>query len=783
MLTVYLIIVVVLFFLAISDLIVGVSNDAVNFLNSAVGSRAAQFKVILAAAALGILVGSTFSSGMMEVARSGIFHPGQFYFSEIILLFLAVMVTDIILLDTFNSFGMPTSTTVSIVFELLGAATAFTIIKVYTDPNALEISEYINSAKALAIIAGILFSVVVAFVAGVIFQYLSRLLFSFDYERTFKLFGSIWGAIAICGLTYFILIKGVDGTSFMTEEVQEQITANTFQILGISFLVWTVLLAGLSFLTKFDTLKFIVLIGTFALAMAFAGNDLVNFIGVPLAGYNAYELYAASGVSADQFLMTGLAGKVATPTYLLILAGLIMVVTLWTSTKAKTVIKTSLDLGRQRGGSERFNSFAASRSLVRNFSRMAIFVNELLPERVTNGVTRRFDQTPFLEKQKHLGKEAPAFDMIRAASTLVVASSLIAFGTAFKLPLSTTYVTFMVFMGTSLADGAWGRESAVYRVSGVLSVVGGWFFTAFSAFTGAFVLAGVFYFGGNVAIVIVILIAAYVVYRTHKFHGTRVNEEIELEKSIIEGPVTKAALLEVSSSSLDEILRSFIKIIEDTLEALEAEDLAKLNKIQQKFRKLNNRTRRVKDSVNEILDRVGDEDIETAQFYVLAADYLNEMALHVGNIVGSSLSHVDNSHKPLLPVQVKELKFINQELKQRIIATIDVFKSFDRRKPEMSLVVLRPFGRELRNIRKNQIKRIKNREIGTRNSQLFLNHLGEFRNLALFTIRLVRVYDDLVLGSDEDIGTEEMELAEELIETGEDLENEAESPNETKDQN
>lgn len=766
--SVYLIIVVVLFFLAISDLIVGVANDAVNFLNSAVGSKAARFKVVLAVAALGVLVGSTFSSGMMEVARNGIFHPEHFYFSEIILLFLAVMVTDIILLDTFNSFGMPTSTTVSIVFELLGAATAFTVIKVYTVSNALEISDYINSGKALAIIAGILLSVVVAFTAGVIFQYLTRLLFSFDYEKTFRYLGSLWGGFAITAITYFMLIKGAKGASFMTDAMRSAVAANTFKILIGSFVFWTILLSIISLLFRFNILKFIVLIGTFSLAMAFAGNDLVNFIGVPLAGYNAYELYLAGGIPGDQLLMTGLAGKVPTPTYLLLFAGIVMVLTLWKSSKARSVIKTSLDLGRQRGGYERFNSYAASRSLVRNFSRMAIFVNELLPQSMTDGVNRRFDQKPFIEKQKHLGNDAPSFDMIRAATTLVVASSLIAFGTAFKLPLSTTYVTFMVFMGASLADGAWGRESAVYRVSGVLSVVGGWFFTAFSAFTAAFVLAGVFYFGGNVAIVAVLIVAGIVVYRTHKFHGSRMNEESEFEKSIIDGPVTKAAMLDVSSRGLDEILNGFIDIIENTIDALDAEDLPRLNKINLKFRKLNNRTRRVKDSVNDILDRVGDDELEVAQFYVLAADYLNEMALHVSNIVGSSLSHVDNCHKPLLAVQIEELKYLNGELKARIIATVDVFKSFDRTRPEMALIALRPFGRELRNVRKNQIKRIKNHEIGTRNSQLFLNILGEFRNLALFTIRLLKVYEDLVLDADTEIGAEEMEVAEELIETGED---------------
>jgi len=340
--TFYLIVVIVLFFLAISDLIVGVSNDAVNFLNSAVGSKSASFKLILAVAALGVLIGCTFSTGMMEVARKGIFHPEYFYFSEIILLFLAVMITDVILLDAFNSFGMPTSTTVSIVFELLGAATAFTLIKVYVDSDAGDVGQYINSGKALVIIAGILLSVVVAFTVGVIAQYLTRLLFSFDYKKSFKYFGGIWGGFAIASITYFMLVKGAKGVSFMSAEMKAAVEENTWVIIGISFVVWTIILSGFSLFTRLNILKFIVLIGTFSLAMAFAGNDLVNFIGVPLAGYNSYELYMASGTGADEFLMSGLAGQVPTPTFLLLLAGIVMVITLWTSSKARSVIKTSL---------------------------------------------------------------------------------------------------------------------------------------------------------------------------------------------------------------------------------------------------------------------------------------------------------------------------------------------------------------------------------------------------------------------------------------------------------
>lgn len=336
----YLVILGVLFLLAISDLIVGVSNDAVNFLNSAVGSKATGFKTILAVAALGIIVGCTFSSGMMEVARKGIFHPENFFFSELILVFLAVMVTDVILLDAFNTYGMPTSTTVSIVFELLGAAVAISLIKIYTSTDGLDLGAYINSGKALAIIAGILLSVVIAFSAGVLIQYLTRLLFSFDYTHRLKYFGSIWGGLAIASITYFLLIKGAKGASWMSDETLDWIVSNTWAILSISFVAWTAILQLLTMFTKVDILKLIVLIGTFALSMAFAGNDLVNFIGVPLAGYNAWEIWVASGgVSPDALLMDGLAGKVPTPTFLLLLAGAIMTITLWFSKKPDLLLR------------------------------------------------------------------------------------------------------------------------------------------------------------------------------------------------------------------------------------------------------------------------------------------------------------------------------------------------------------------------------------------------------------------------------------------------------------
>ncbi len=754
----YLAMVGILFVLAISDLVVGVSNDAVNFLNSAVGSKSARFNTILAVAALGIIVGCTFSSGMMEVARKGIFNPAYFHFSEIMLVFLAVMVTDVILLDTFNTYGMPTSTTVSLIFELLGASVAVATIKIYSDPNALGLGDYINSDKALAIISGILVSVIIAFTAGVLIQYLTRLLFSFEYSKRIRYFGALWGGLAISGITYFILVKGAKGTSFITEEMLNWIDQNTFTLIAGSFLGWAIILQLLIWLTRIDILKLIVLVGTFALSMAFASNDLVNFIGVPLAGYNSYEIFMQNpGADPGNFPMSGLAGKVPTPTLLLLLSGLIMTITLWTSKKARSVLKTSLDLGRQYEGMERFDSYAVSRTLVRNFGKMAETVNQSLPARFKTWVEKQFDERPFTAKQAQLGSEAPAFDLVRAAVTLVVSSSLIAMGTSLKLPLSTTYVTFMVFMGASLADGAWGRESAVYRISGVLSVIGGWFFTAFSAFTISFLIAGTFFLGGTLAIGLILLLAIYLMYRTHRYHGQRVEEENAFEKAVVEGVLSKEQVLEMCHRDLQTVLGGLSEALEEAIKGLAKEDLPRLTDVHKKLKSLQKHSVHLKFNASKALDKIEDNEIETGHLYILVVDYLWEMANHTGNIVKPSLSHIDNHHKPLQVVQIRELKAITDLLNQYFRSVTELFKTLDEKKAQDLMNELSPVVKMIRVVRKKQIKRIKNHEIGTRNSILYLNYLGELRNLALFSHRLVKVCFDLMINPErEDEGVPEI---------------------------
>ena len=763
MATFFLILVVILFILAISDLVVGVSNDAVNFLNAAVGSRAASFKAIMLVAALGVLVGATFSSGMMEVARKGIFHPEYFYFSEIMILFLAVMVTDVILLDTFNSYGMPTSTTVSIVFELLGAAVAISTVKIFTNTDALQLYEYINLEKAVAIIVGILMSVVIAFTSGALVMYLSRLLFSFDYKKRMRQFGFLWGGLGIMAITYFILIKGAKGASWLSADAIAMVREQTELLLLISFIGWSIILFLLDRLFKVDILQVLVLIGTFALAMAFAGNDLVNFIGVPLAGFNSYELFMeGGGTGADQFLMDGLAGKVPTPTLLLLLAGVIMVITLYTSKKAKNVIKTSLDLGRQDEGAERFSSFLLSRSLVRNSTNVAKALGSILPASFKNSINNQFDQTPFTRKQVHRGKEAPVFDKVRASVTLVVASILIAIGTNLKLPLSTTYVTFMVFMGASLADGAWGRDSAVYRVSGVLSVIGGWFFTAFSAFMVAFILALIFHYGGMIAIVVILIGAGIAIFRTHRSQNKKLDEQIALERAMDDGVMTKAEALALCANQVKAFLKPYGDLTAKSIHALGEENLSDLSKIYKSFKPIHARIDKLKMNSSIALDRVPDNELESGHLYILVVDYLEEMAKEVKNILKNNLDHVDNNHKPLLPEQIAELKTIQKMTQDRFDIIIKAFKNLDNDSASEILNTFSEFARKSRDSRKDQIKRIKNHAVGTRNSVLYLAHLSEFRNLVIFGNRMVKVLDDLILNPIDDGEFEPEKIKQEL---------------------
>ncbi len=560
----YLIVVVVLFVLAISDLIVGVSNDAVNFLNSAVGARVASFKVIMLVASIGIIFGTTFSSGMMEVARKGIFHPEYFVMTELLIIFLAVMLTDVMLLDLFSTFGMPTSTTVSIVFELLGAAVAISMAKIIGLGHSMsEIVNYINTAKALGIISGILLSIVVAFTAGAIVQTVARFIFTFDYESRIKRYGSLFAGMAFSTITYFILIKGAKGASWMTPEMVSWIKTNTWLILVGGFAAWAILLQIFYMLFKLNILKLVVLVGTAALAMAFAANDLVNFIGVPLAGFHAYNIARANPIDPLNTTMESMAGKVGTATWMLLIAGLVMVVTLWISKKARSVIETSVNLSRQQEGSERFQVVPITRPIVRFGVVVGEFFNKWLPAPIVSTLSKRFDAT-VVKKKYSSKKDRPEFDIIRASTILIVASALISLGTSLKLPLSTTYVTFMVAMGASLADRAWGRESAVYRISGVITVIGGWFLTAFVAFSISFIFAWLIKLFGIWAIIALCLIAVYFIINTHKLHQKRLLEETE-EETIPESLSLDDKVTQECSLFFNKVNVVFTAIVEGVL--------------------------------------------------------------------------------------------------------------------------------------------------------------------------------------------------------------------------
>ncbi|MBR8534663.1 inorganic phosphate transporter [Carboxylicivirga sediminis] len=741
---IYLILVIVLFALAISDLIVGVSNDAVNFLNSAIGAKAAPYKYIMIVAALGILFGATFSSGMMEVARKGIFNPQYFVFSEIMVIFLAVMITDVILLDVFNTFGMPTSTTVSIVFEILGAAVAVAIIKVANNPD-MNLSEYINTAKALGIISGILLSVVISFSVGALVQYVTRLIFSFDYDKRLNYFGAIWGGIAITAITYFILIKGAKGASFMDSATKDWIKSNGLTIIAISMVGWTFLLQILKLVFKVDILKIIVLTGTFALAMAFAGNDLVNFIGVPLAGFESFKIFAASGDVNTS--MEALAGKVSTPTYMLIIAGIVMVITLWTSKKAKAVVKTSLDLSRQQEGDERFGSSYFARSLVRASINASNAVNAVIPAAISRGISKQFDSTNYEERRKKLGKDAPAFDMLRASVNLVVASILISIATNMKLPLSTTYVTFMVAMGSSLADRAWGRESAVYRITGVLSVIGGWFFTALSAFTVAFVMALLISTIGIWFVAVLVAIAIYVMFRTHIVHKKNTETEVEIDEFEIEevnGEIHVDKVLEKCRYSVTDILKKISQLYAQAIHDFEAEDRRSLKEINKEVKTINKKAKKLKSNVYPTVKKLQEQSVDSSLYYIQVVDYLREVAHCLSYITEPAYDHLDNNHKVYSPEQFEELNSVRSDVQDFMAKSIKIITQGDYGQLEELIEEQQSIFAKMRDNRKKQLKRIKNEKAGTKVSLLYLNALHETQNLMLHLVNLVKAQRDFV---------------------------------------
>ncbi|MFO7668939.1 MAG: inorganic phosphate transporter [Bacteroidales bacterium] len=727
----YILIVGVLFLLAISDLIVGVSNDAVNFLNSAIGSKAAPFKIILAIAAAGVLVGAVFSNGMMEVARKGIFNPEFFAFKEIMIIFLAVMITDILLLDFFNTIGLPTSTTVSIVFEILGAAVAVAIFIVSRSADALhKVSDYINVERSVMIIVGIFISVVISFSVGMIIQRIVRIAFSFNAKKTHKYWTGLWGGFAITTILYFLLIKGAEGSTLITGDMLAFIKEHTTRILIISFVGWTLIFQLLTLFTRVNVLKIIVLAGTFALAMAFAGNDLVNFIGVPLAGYESFKAFMASGSSEPgSFMMTALQAPVNTPLYFLIAAGIIMVLTLRFSKKARSVTATTIDLSRQSEGTERFASSSLARFLVRRAVETSNLTIRISPPAITRFVESRFEAG--IEPNK---KDKVAFDLVRASVNLVVASILIALGTSLKLPLSTTYVTFMVAMGTSLADGAWGRESAVYRITGVLTVIGGWFFTAFVAFMASFLMASLIFFGKLPVILILLALSIFILLRTHAFHKKRFEKQERIESQIITDPQ------EILNSCNEDVKSSIIKvskILYLTYVNFFKEKHKELKNLKKEARQLNKEIRKIKESIPETLRKFEESELESGHFYVQVASYLKEMSNSLVHIIEPAFEHLNNNH-PVDKEQSEPLKQFNQKSSEFFNFAINILKNKNFESIDELVIRRDELISMVNGILLNRIKILKKTQKGVKMSVTYMEMLNENKNLLLNVVHLVK---------------------------------------------
>ena len=748
---IYLIMIIALGLLAIGDLVVGVSNDAVNFLNSALGSKAISVRNIMILASLGVAVGAVFSSGMMEVARKGIFNPDMFFFSEIMIIFMAVMITDILLLDFFNTLGMPTSTTVSIVFELLGAAVAVSLIKIFAGGGEFgDLVEYINVAKATQIIFGIVLSVFIAFSVGAIVQYVSRLLLSYNYEQKATWVGSLFGGVALTSITYFILMKGIKGTAYAKQsfDILNGSTIANFMETQVIFIALTsfILLSIFSYIfisfLKINIYKIIIGVGTFSLALAFAGNDLVNFIGVPIAAWQSYEAWSVSGVQATEFSMEVLATKVPTPTILLFMAGMVMVVTLWISSKAKKVTKTEIDLARQQDTKERFSPNFLSRGLVRFSIGLSNITSKILPQSSKDIIESRFEK-PAIQLSSNKSIELPAFDMIRAAVNMMVAAILISIATSFKLPLSTTYVTFMVAMGTSLADRAWGSESAVYRVAGVLNVIGGWFFTAFIAFTGCGLIAFLINLGGPSAIAILLFLALIILARNYISHRKE-NAQIKSEDalSLAESSSIQGVIVE-SSKNVSKASKKIKKIFTASINGLGTQDLKELKKNKKEVKNLSEEIDDLRNDLFYFIKNLDEATIKGASnFYINVLGSLEDIAQSLQYISKITFKHINNNHKALTFNQIRELKEISLQLETLFERIKFAFSKNNFEEITSILDSKQELYDSVKDKINIQISRTKAEESSPKNTTLYFSILTETKDLIKAAVNLLELYSE-----------------------------------------
>lgn len=733
-------IVLFLFVLAIFDLVVGVSNDAVNFLNSAIGAKAASFKTIIFIAGIGVFIGAALSNGMMDIARHGIYQPQHFYFAEIMCILLAVMLTDVVLLDVFNTMGMPTSTTVSMVFELLGGTFALALIKVYSSEGTLGLGDLINTDKALSVIMAIFVSVAIAFFFGMLVQWLARIVFAFNYKKHMKYSIGIFGGLAATSIIYFMLIKGLKDSSFMTAEYKQWIHENTLTLVAAFFVFFTILMQILHAF-KVNVFKVIVLMGTFALALAFAGNDLVNFIGVPLAGYSSFMDYTANGqaAGADGYLMTSLLGPAKTPWYFLFGSGVVMVYALATSKKAHNVIKTSVDLARQDEGEENFGSTPIARTLVRFSLTMANGISKIVSESTKRWIDSRF------RKDEAIIADGAAFDLVRASVNLVLAGLLIALGTSLKLPLSTTYVTFMVAMGTSLADRAWGRDSAVFRITGVLSVIGGWFITAGAAFTICFFVALIIYYGGTTAIVLLIALAVFMLIRSQVMYKKRKEKE--------KGNETLKQLL--TSTDNSEVLRllqvhtreELAKVLAFTEENFERTSTSFLHENLRGLRRSMGAVKFEKQLIKQ-MKRTGtvamshldnNTILEKGLYYYQGNDFASELVYSVGRMCEPCLEHVDNNFMPLDAIQKGEFADVTEDITNLLQICRQRIESNDYNGMEEDIRKANDLNGQLSHLKRQELQRIQSHTGSIKVSMVYLTMVQEAQNVVTYTTNLLKV--------------------------------------------
>jgi len=737
---IYLLMLVALAVLAVLDIVVGVSNDAINFLNSAIGSKAISFRTIMIVASLGIFIGAVFSSGMMEVARKGIFNPGEFYFDEIMVIFMAVIITDILLLDFFNTLGLPTSTTVSIVFNLLGASVVMSIFKILdSDTQSLaDLGTYINTDKAVTIISGILLSVLISFSVGAFVQWLSRIIFTFQFEKKVKNFGALFGGVALTSITYFIFIKGLKGTPYYSE-MSGFLKSNELVLVFVSWLVLTLFSYFFQKISQKSILIVIILVGTFGLALAFSGNDLVNFIGVSMAAYHSYEAWSVSGIDPSLFSMESLDKKVPAEPLLLFLAGGIMVVTLWFSKKAKTVAETEIGLSRQHDTHEKFKPNLFSRGIVNFFFRTSSLLSFIMPKALREKIEESFDRKDTLIINKDQSVDAPAFDMIRASVNLMVAGILISVATAMKLPLSTTYVTFMVAMGTSLADRAWGRESAVYRVAGVLSVIGGWFLTAIGAFIASGIVVYLIRWDKATMIPVLLLLTIMLLIRNFLRHKNKSSQVSHKELKMSESSTVQGIISESADNIVNVVTRAK-KIYATILKGLSTQDSDVLKKSKKGVAKLDEEIEELRDNIFFLIKNLDETSVRGSSFYILILAYLTDIAQSLEFISKKSYKHVNNQHQKLKFKQFKDLMEIEDRLNMMYDEVVEIFNS--RKFERVSLVLAQreeiiTFISEKINA---QIDRTRSEESSPKNTTLYFNILLETKDLVNNILNLLEEY-------------------------------------------